>query len=236
MAEGTGGRSTARPRCQDQASRKRTKLDVSPTHGLVGQGRRSTVLSLVRRRSEMALMTRTTLVRCGMSVLRDGTADATRLGLGYQGGNQAPAASSVRHLSPHAPRTEPEPRRPVVDRLNHDVGAVKRAGRPGCWAGVPHSRMLVLAASRSPVSRVLRQRGASLMAAGRAGSEIAAAAAAVDQARSGRLRTGSATTLRPAGAPGWRIGSQGGKCRTGLPEFTRAGEASMRSTRGKGAK
>ena len=74
------------------------------------------------------------------------------------------------------------------------------------------------------------------MAAGRAGSAIAAAAAAVDQARSGRLRTGSATNLRTAGALGWRPCSQIGKCRTGLPEFTRAGEAFTLSTRGKGAK
>ena len=183
----------------------------------------------------MALITRTTLVRCGVSVLRDGTADQTRLGLGYQG-NQAPAPVSMRHLSPHAPRTEPEPRRPVVDHLNRDVCVVKRAGRPGCWAGVPHSRKLALTAGRSPRSRVLQERGASLMAAGRAGSVIAAAAAAVDQARSGRLRTGSATNLRTAAVLGWRPCSQDGKCRTGLPEFTRAGEASTLSTRGKGAK
>ena len=184
----------------------------------------------------MALMTRKPLVLCGVSVLRDGAAVQTRLGLGYQGNRQAPAPFSMRHPSPQVPRTEPEPRRHDVDPGDRDVGVVKRAGRPGCWAGVPVSRKPALRASRSPATRVLRKRGTSLMAAGRTGSAIADAAAAVDQARSGRLQTGLATDLRTAGALGWRHGSQDGECRAGLPAFSRAGEASTLSTRGEGAK
>jgi hypothetical protein len=168
----------------------------------------------------MALMTPRTLVLSGVSVLRDGTAVQTRLGLGYQGDKQAPAPFSMRHPSPHAPRgeTEPEPRRVVDDFVNRDVRVVKRAGRPGCWAGVP-----------------VRQGRTSPMAAGRIGSAIATAAAALDRARPGRLQTGSATNLRTAGALAWRPCSQEGKCRTGLPALRRAGEASTPSTRGEGA-
>jgi hypothetical protein len=185
----------------------------------------------------MALKTRKTLVLCGVSVLRDGAAVQKRLGLGYQGGQQPPAPFSMRHPFPRNPRadTEPEPRRHDVDRPDRDVGVVTRAGRPGCWAGVPVSRKPVLTAGASPEPRVLRMGGTSLTAAGRAGSARAIAAAAGDQARSGRLQTGLATNLRTAGALGWRACSQGGECRTGLPEFSRAGGASTLSTRGEGA-
>lgn len=183
----------------------------------------------------MVLTTRTTLVLCGVSVLRDGTAVQTRLGLGYQGNHRAPAPFSMRHPSQQVPRTEPEPRRHDVDPNDRDVGVVKRAGRPGSWAGVPVSRRLAARASGSPAMRVLRKKGTRLMAGGRIGSALATAAPAGDQARSGRLRTGSATNLRTAGALGWRACSQDGQCRAGLPGFSRAGEASTLSTRGEGA-
>src|SRR5262249_26887234 len=108
--------------------------------------------------------------------------------------------------------------RVVDDFVNRDVRVVRRAGRPGCWAGVP-----------------VCQGGTSPMAAGRIGSAMATAAAALDRARPGRLQTGSATNLRTAGTLGWRACSQEGKCRTGLPALSRAGEASTPWTRGEGA-
>jgi hypothetical protein len=106
----------------------------------------------------MAVMTLKTLVQRGVSVVRDGLAVQTRLGLGYQG-NQAPAPITMRHPSPGNPGTEPGWRLPLADKHpENDVAS--RAGRPGCWAGV--------LASRSP-------RGASPSAA-----KASAAAAGAD--------------------------------------------------------
>jgi hypothetical protein len=114
----------------------------------------------------MAVMTLKTLVQRGVSVVRDGLAVQTRLGLGYQG-NQAPAPVTMRHPSPGNPGTEPGWRLPLADKHPEDDVA-PRAGRPGCWAGV--------LASRSP-------RGASLSAA------KASAAAAGSDVSSRRFRS-----------------------------------------------
>jgi hypothetical protein len=175
----------------------------------------------------MALMTRKALVLRGVSVLRDGTADQTRFGRGYQGVQQRPAPFSKRHPSPR------DPERLAAHRDVRDAG---RAGRPGCWAGVSVSRSLALAgASRSAAVRTLREGGASLMAAGRIGPMMAGALATKGQANPGCTLTAAATNLRAASALSWRACSQGGERRAGLSDVRRTGGSSTASTRGKGA-
>jgi hypothetical protein len=104
----------------------------------------------------MAKITLKTLVQRGVSVVRDGLAVQTRLGLGYQG-NQAPAPITMRHPSPSNSATEPGWRLSLADKHPEDDVA-SRAGRPGCWAGV--------LASRSPQGASLSAAKASASAAG----------------------------------------------------------------------
>jgi hypothetical protein len=178
-------------------------------------------------------MTLKTLVLRGVSVVRDGMASLTRHGQGYQRVQQAPVPFSQRHPSFRTPRlvTDPEPRR-LADK---DECATTRAGRPGCGAGVSVRRSLALAgASRRIALPALREGGASLLAAGRIGPQMAEALATKGQANPGCTLTAAAPNLRTADSLSWRARSQGGERRAGLLDVARAGGSSTASTRGKG--
>jgi hypothetical protein len=180
----------------------------------------------------MALMTLNHLVLRGVAVLTDGQADLTRPGQGYQGVVQPPVPFSKRHPSSRVLRIVAGPERArLADHT--DERAAKRAGRPGCRAGVSVCRSLApTSASRSALSRTLRKGGASLMAAGRIGPMMAEALATNGQANPGCFPNAAATNLRAADL--WRVRSQGGERRAVLLGFGRAGGASTASTRGKG--
>jgi hypothetical protein len=182
----------------------------------------------------MAVMTLQNLVLRGVAVLQDGPAVLTRQGQGYRAVQQVPASYSKRRPSPRILRTVTEPNRArLADHT--DERSAKRAGRPGCWAGVSVCRSLAPAgASRSGVRSALRKRGASLMAAGRIGPMMAEALATRAQANPGCAPTAAATNLRAALT--WRASSQEGECRASLSDFSRAAGSSTTSTRGKGVR
>jgi hypothetical protein len=178
----------------------------------------------------MAEMTLQNLVLRGVAVLTDGRAVLTRPGQGYQAVEQAPVPFSKRHPSDGIVPTAPEP-----DCLadHRDERSGKRAGRPGCRAGVSVRRSLARAgASRRGVPSAFRMGGASLMAAGRIGPLMAEALATNGQANPGCSPKAAATNLRAAIS--WRARSQGGECRASLLGRSRAAGSSTASTRGKG--
>jgi hypothetical protein len=182
----------------------------------------------------MAVMTLQNLVLRGVAVLQDGPAVLTRQGQGYRAVQQAPAPYSKRHPSPRILRTVTVPNRARL--ADHsDERSAKRAGRPGCRAGVSVRRSLALAgASRSAAPGALRKGGASLMAAGRIGPMMAEALATNGQADPGCFPGAAATNLRAAIS--WRARSQEGECRASLSDFSRAAGSSTTSTRGKGVR